>query len=397
MTLLLAFFFLSILFSFMCSVWEAVLLSVTPTFIHRLKADGNSAGRTLERFKEDIDRPLSAILTLNTIAHTTGAIGVGVQASKIFGGYRLGGSSLSLSIETIVAVLMTLAILVFSEIIPKTIGANNWKALAPFTARSIKVLLIVLGPFVFMSQLITRALKKNKEESVLSRLDFQVMVQSVEKSGELRDSEFQIINNLLGFEKLVSEDIMTPRNVVMMADEKLTLREFYDTFKNRMTFSRIPLYSESRDHITGILLKDLLLQKLIEGEGERPLSDIRRDVGMVSDVATLPVLFNQMVQKNQHMNIVIDEFGVLRGIVTMEDLIETLFGQEIIDEMDSVSDLQEFARKKWKERAKKLGIMEMREDDSDTHSPKSEQREKDKKKAKEKAAADADAEDADEN
>ena len=248
-----------------------------------------------------------------------------------------------------------------------------------------------------MSQLITRALKKNKEESVLSRLDFQVMVQSVEKSGELRDSEFQIINNLLGFEKLVSEDIMTPRNVVMMADEKLTLREFYDTFKNRMTFSRIPLYSESRDHITGILLKDLLLQKLIEGEGERPLSDIRRDVGMVSDVATLPVLFNQMVQKNQHMNIVIDEFGVLRGIVTMEDLIETLFGQEIIDEMDSVSDLQEFARKKWKERAKKLGIMEMREDDSDTHSPKSEQREKDKKKAKEKAAADADAEDADEN
>ena len=397
MTLLLAFFFLSILFSFMCSVWEAVLLSVTPTFIHRLKADGNSAGRTLERFKEDIDRPLSAILTLNTIAHTTGAIGVGVQASKIFGGYRLGGSSLSLSIETIVAVLMTLAILVFSEIIPKTIGANNWKALAPFTARSIKVLLIVLGPFVFMSQLITRALKKNKEESVLSRLDFQVMVQSVEKSGELRDSEFQIINNLLGFEKLVSEDIMTPRNVVMMADEKLTLREFYDTFKNRMTFSRIPLYSESRDHITGILLKDLLLQKLIEGEGERPLSDIRRDVGMVSDVATLPVLFNQMVQKNQHMNIVIDEFGVLRGIVTMEDLIETLFGQEIIDEMDSVSDLQEFARKKWKERAKKLGIMEMREDDSDTHSPKSEQREKDKKKAKEKAAADADAEDADED
>ena len=397
MTLLLAFFFLSILFSFMCSVWEAVLLSVPPTFIHRLKADGNSAGRTLEKFKQDIDRPLSAILTLNTIAHTAGAIGVGVQASKIFGGYRLGGSSLSLSIESVVAVLMTLAILVFSEIIPKTIGANNWKALAPFTARSIKVLLIVLGPFVFMSQLITRALKKNKEESVLSRLDFQVMVQSVEKSGELRDSEFQIINNLLGFEKLVSEDIMTPRNVVMMADEKLTLREFYDTFKNRMTFSRIPLYSESRDHITGILLKDLLLQKLIEGEGERPLSDIRRDVGMVSDVATLPVLFNQMVQKNQHMNIVIDEFGVLRGIVTMEDLIETLFGQEIIDEMDSVSDLQEFARKKWKERAKKLGIMEMREDDSDTHSPKSEQREKDKKKAKEKAVADADAEDADEN
>lgn len=359
MTLLFLFFTLSIVFSFLCSIWEAVLLSVTPSYTHRLEQEGKSTGKLLAEFKQDIDRPLSAILTLNTIAHTVGAIGVGAQAAKVFGSTKIGVGSFALSAESVVAALMTLAILVLSEIIPKTIGANNWKALAPFTARSLKFLMMVLSPFVWMSQLITKALKKNKEESVLSRLDFKAMVQSVEHSGELHQSEFTIINNLLGFEQLTAEDIMTPRNVVTMADENKTISAFYEKYKQKMTFSRIPLYSdEGRNHISGILLKDQLLQKMIEGKGDLPLSAIKRDVGMVADVTTLPTLFNSMVQHNQHMNIVIDEFGVLRGIVTMEDLIETLFGQEIIDEMDSVSDLQEFARKRWQERATKLGILE---------------------------------------
>lgn len=355
MSLLVTFFLLSICFSFLCSVLEAVLLSVTPSYTQRLVQEGSAVGKTLDEFKKDIDRPLSAILTLNTIAHTVGAIGVGSQASKVFGSIKI----LGISAESVVAAFMTLAILVLSEIIPKTIGANNWKRFAPFTARCLKVLIFVLSPFVWMSQHITRALKKNKEESVLSRMDFKAMVQSVEHSGELHQSEFTIINNLLGFEQLTAEDIMTPRNVVTMADENKTIAAFYEKYKHKMTFSRIPLYSdEGRNHISGILLKDQLLQKMIAGEGDRPLSDIRRDVGMVADVTTLPTLFNSMVQNNQHMNIVIDEFGVLRGIVTMEDLIETLFGQEIMDEMDSVSDLQEFARKRWQERAKKLGILE---------------------------------------
>lgn len=357
MTLLL-FFCLSILFSFACSIWEAVLLSVTPSYTQRLVQEGKPVGKLLEEFKDDIDRPLSAILTLNTIAHTVGAIGVGAQASKVFGSTQVNLGPIQFSGESVIAALMTLAILVLSEIIPKTIGANNWRGLAPFTARSLKVLITLLFPFVWMSQLITKALKKNKGESVLSRLDFKAMVHSAEQSGELKQTEFTIINNLLGFEQLTAEDIMTPRNVVMMADENQRIADFYETYKQKMTFSRIPLYSDSRDHISGLLLKDQLLQKMIAGEGDRPLKDIMREVGMVADVTKLPTLFNSMVQKNQHMNVVIDEFGVLRGIVTMEDLIETLFGQEIIDEMDSVSDLQEFARKKWQERAKKLGLLE---------------------------------------
>lgn len=358
MTLLIVFFCLSIFFSFACSIWEAVLLSVTPSYTQRLAQEGKPVGKLLEEFKDDIDRPLSAILTLNTIAHTVGAIGVGAQASKVFGSTQVNLGPIQFSGESVIAALMTLAILVLSEIIPKTIGANKWRTLAPFTARCLKVLITLLFPFVWMSQLITKALKKNKEESVLSRLDFKAMVHSAEQSGELKQTEFTIINNLLGFEQLTAEDIMTPRNVVMMADENQPIAEFYETYKQKMTFSRIPLYSDSRDHISGLLLKDQLLQKMIAGEGDRPLKDIMREVSMVADVTKLPTLFNSMVQKNQHMNVVIDEFGVLRGIVTMEDLIETLFGQEIVDEMDSVSDLQEFARKKWQERAKKLGLLE---------------------------------------
>lgn len=358
MTLLITFFCISIICSFLCSIWEAVLLSVNPSYIQRLEQEGKPIGKLLTEFKHDIDRPLSAILTLNTIAHTVGAIGVGVQASKVFKSSQLNVAGFEISAESIVAALMTLAILVLSEIIPKTIGANNWKKLAPFTARSLKLLITLLFPFVWMSQLITKALKKNKEESVLSRLDFKAMVHSAEKSGELKQTEFTIINNLLGFEQLTAEDIMTPRNVVLMEAESTTIEAFYEKYKQKMTFSRIPLFLDSRDHISGLLLKDQLLQKMIDGEGNKPLSTIKRDVGMVADVTKLPTLFNSMVQKNQHMNVVIDEFGVLRGIVTMEDLIETLFGQEIVDEMDSVSDLQEFARKKWQERAKKLGILE---------------------------------------
>jgi len=356
MTLLIAFFLLSIAFSFLCSIWEAVLLSVTPTYINRLKSENHSMAPVLERFKADIDRPLSAILTLNTIAHTVGAIGVGVQATMVFGNTQFALGPVSLTVESLVAALMTLAILIFSEIIPKTIGANNWKVLAPLTARCLKLLLWILAPFVFLSQLITRALKKNKDESVLSRLDLQAMVDSVEKSGELRGSESRIINNLLGFEKLVAEDIMTPRNVTVMADETQTTRAFYDAQKAALTFSRIPLYGKTRDQISGVLLKDELLQRLVEGQEDLPLSELSRPVEMVSDKATLPVLFRQMVQANRHMSIVVDQYGVVRGIVTMEDLIETLFGQEIVDEMDSISDLQAYARRKWRERAEKLGI-----------------------------------------
>ena len=356
MTLLIVFFLLSIIFSFLCSVWEAVLLSITPSYSKKLAREGNSTGLFFEEAKDDIDKPLSAILTLNTIAHTVGAIGVGAQAGKIWGSNFVDIFGFHLSYESIVATIMTLAILILSEIIPKTIGANNWKSLAGFTASSLRFLLFILKPFVWISQLITRTLKKNKDESVLSRSDFKAMAQSVEESGELQKSEYRIIKNLLGFEELKTEDIMTPRTVIVMADENQTIQHYYESVNKKMPYSRIPLYAETHDNVTGKLLKDDLLQQLVEGNGHKKLKEIKHDITAVQEDLTLPYLFERLVQKNNHLSIVVDEYGILQGLVTIEDLIETLFGREILDETDSVADLQAYAREQWKKRSRNFGI-----------------------------------------
>lgn len=358
MTLLILFFLVSIVFSFLCSVWEAVLLSVTPSFSKKLAREGSATGKFFEEAKRDIDKPLSAILTLNTIAHTVGAIGVGAQAGKIWGSNFVDIFGFHLSYESIVATVMTLAILILSEIIPKTLGANNWKSLAGFTASSLKILLFILTPFVWISQLITKSLKKNKDESVLSRSDFKAMAQSVEESGELQKSEYKIIKNLLGFEELKAEDIMTPRTVIVMAEENQTIQEYYDSVNKKMPYSRIPLYHETQDNITGKLLKDDLLQQLVEGHGEKKLKDIKHEISVVKEDLALPYLFEKLVQKNNHLSIVVDGYGMIQGLVTMEDLIETLFGREIMDETDSVQDLQAYAREQWQKRAKHLGVDE---------------------------------------
>jgi len=189
MTLLIFFFTLSIAFSFLCSIWEAVLLSITPSYISSKTQSGSSLGKSLQVFKEDIDRPLSAILTLNTIAHTVGAIGVGAQAGKVFGASNVSLGPINLSMEAIIAGLMTLAILILSEIIPKTIGANYWRKLTPFTVTSLKMLLFILAPFVWISQLITKNLKNDKSLSVFSRADFNAMTQAGEESGALKETE----------------------------------------------------------------------------------------------------------------------------------------------------------------------------------------------------------------
>ena len=215
MTLLIVFFIISISFSFLCSIWEAVLLSITPSYVQQKVTEGGSIGKSLQEFKKEIDRPLSAILSLNTIAHTVGAIGVGAQAGKVFGGANsLNLGLLELSYETIIAGVMTLAILVLSEIIPKTLGANYWRRLVPFTVRSLKIIMFLLGILVWLSQAITKRLKNNKGESVLSRADFAAMASLGKDSGALQARESSIIDNLLKFETVTEKDIRTPRTLM---------------------------------------------------------------------------------------------------------------------------------------------------------------------------------------
>lgn len=348
-TLLIVFLFVSIIFSFLCSIWEAVLLSITPSYTQMKIQEGGELGETLKEFKENIDRPLAAILTLNTIAHTAGAIGVGAQATKIWGA--------SLMSTAVVPVAMTLAILLLSEIIPKTIGANYWQELAGFTVKCLKVVMWILAPLVFASQIITKALKKDKEASVLSRADFGAMAELGSQQGVFDEGESNMLRNLLRFNTIFAKNVMTPRIVMVSADQSTTIRDFHDEYPN-LRFSRVPVYEQSKDHITGYILKDQLLKKLVDGNGHHTLESIRRDVLAVKECFPIPDLFTHFTRKREYLAIVVDEFGGTSGLVTMEDVIETLLGLEIVDEQDKAEDMQALARKQWEVRARNVGLLE---------------------------------------
>jgi len=343
-TLLIVFFLVSIVFSFLCSIWEAVLLSIT----------GGEIGTTLQEFKANIDRPLAAILTLNTIAHTVGAIGVGAQATAIWGA--------SILSTAVVPVVMTLAILILSEIIPKTIGANYWRELAGFTVRSLKFIILALAPLVFVSQLITKVLKKDKSASVLSRADFAAMAELGSKQGVLDAGETNIMRNLMRFDTILARDVMTPRTVVVAADESVSATAFHAAHAD-LRFSRVPVYAESLDHVTGYVLKTRILTAIVADEGTTALREMRRDIIAVAEDYPIPQLFNQFVEQREHIALVVDQFGGMSGIVTMEDVIETLLGLEIVDEYDHTVDMQALARKRWETRARDLGLLK-REDGS---------------------------------
>ncbi len=374
MVLLGLFFIMSILFSFLCSIWEAVLLSITPSFVEVTYKEGTQTGRLLKAFKEDIDRPLSAILTLNTIAHTVGAIGVGAQAGKLYGDQNMviGGLALPFSVEAFVGAAMTLAILILSEIIPKTLGANNWKRLSGFTVNSLNIVIYALFPLVWLSQFITKLLKKDKDKSVLSRADFSAMAEIGEKEGIFRSNESRIIHNLLRLNTIRTKDVMTPRTVVKAANQERKIQEFYENNK-KLQFSRIPVYAESKDHINGFVLKDELLSNMINDNGQATLREIMREILIINEQVPLPDLFNQLMEKREHIALVVDEFGGMAGIVTMEDVIETLLGIEIVDEQDNIEDMQLLARKNWEKRAKVLGLLEELQESSNRTKPDAEE------------------------
>jgi len=354
-TLLIVFFLVSIVFSFLCSIWEAVLLSITPSYAAIQQKEGGDLGKTIQQFKANIDRPLAAILTLNTIAHTAGAIGVGAQASKIWGG--------SFISTAVVPVVMTLAILLLSEIIPKTIGANYWRELAPFTVRSLKLVMKILAPLVFVSQLITKALKKDKNASVLSRADFTAMAELGTSQGVFDEGESNLLQSFLRFDSILVKDVMTPRTVVVAADETTTVRDFHKSHPD-LRFSRIPLYQGSVDNISGYVLKDQLLTSLVKqwesasqsSHVDTALSELRRDIILVQQHEPITKLFKQFTKKREHIALVVDEFGGMAGIVTMEDVLETLLGLEIVDESDNTVDMQAMARKQWEARARAMGL-----------------------------------------
>jgi CBS domain containing-hemolysin-like protein len=366
MSLLVFYAFISIFFSFLCSILEAVLLSVTPTFININKKEGKNFALVLESFKKDVDKPLIAILTLNTIAHTVGAILVGVQAkvayAELYGNTPRSILGINITEDLMVGIVssvMTILILVASEIIPKTIGATYWKQLAGFTATALNILIFPLKwtGILWLLQLTTRLIGNNGHVSVLSRESFLAMTDIAHEEGVFHESESKVIKNLLTFKNILAKDIMTPRTVLKTENENTTIADFFRKNHN-IRFSRIPLYTDKEDNITGLVLKDDVFKEMAFKNGQKKLSDIKRQIIIVTRNLPITDLFEKLIESKNHMALVVDEYGTVSGLVTQEDVIETLLGLEIMDESDNVEDLQLLARKSWEIRAKNLGLFD---------------------------------------
>jgi CBS domain containing-hemolysin-like protein len=346
MTLLLIYMALALSVSFLCSVMEAVLLSVSPSFIARQEQEGQWLGSKLRKFKDNVDQPLAAILSLNTIAHTVGAAGAGAQAAAVFGDAYIG----------IISAILTFLILVVSEIIPKTLGAAYWRQLSPFVVRALEVTIWSMWPLVKLADSLTRLLTKGKEKGKVHREEFIALAELGAKQGVFHKYESRILNNLFCFRNVRTRDIMTPRTVLFALSENMAVEETL-ALHARLPFSRIPVYGESLDQVTGFVLKNDILHAGRE-KGAALLSALRRSLVMVPGDVPLHALFERLMRENAHIALVVDSYGGTEGVVTMEDFIETLLGLEIVDEVDTVADMQAMAREQWRRRARNAGLLE---------------------------------------
>lgn len=344
--MLIAYVLLALIFSFLCSIAEAVLLSITPSYIESMKEKRPERAALLRRLKQDnVDRSLAAILTLNTIAHTVGAIGAGAEATIVFGSAWFG----------LFSAAMTLMILFLSEIIPKTIGAVHWSKLVTPTAYYVKILIVALYPIVWLSEQMTRFISHGKTVHIFSRDEFIAMTSVGVATGQIHSKESKIIRNLLRFESLKVADIMTPRTVIMALPEDMKISESLKQI-TETPFSRLPLYRKHIDAITGFVRKDDVLISTTQKRGDETLKALKRNIIAVPESVSLTSLLERFLKDRQHIAIVVNEYGGADGLVTLEDLIETLMGLEIMDETDDVEDMRSLARKQWLERAKAMNI-----------------------------------------
>lgn len=346
-TMLVVYFCLAILVSFACSIFEAVLLSVSQPFIATLKKSSPEMGQRWGTLKNQIDGPLTSILTLNTIAHTVGSIGVGKEVAGL-----ASQSGYSGWINGLAAALMTLAVLVLSEIIPKTLGAKYWRKLSPIVGILLEKLTWLMTPFVWFIRLFGGS---GHGEAEFSREELRVMADIGRKEGKLHEGEARILKNLLHMKDNEAKDVMTPRVVVFSLAEETSIADFIAQH-DESPFSRIPLFRDTPDNVTGFVLRDDLLLAAAKGLHDQSLSAYARSIHSIPESMRLTSAFERMVSNRDHIAIVIDEYGGLAGLITLEDIVETLLGLEIVDEADTREDMQQFARSRWEQRAKKMGI-----------------------------------------
>mgnify|MGYP001819333952 FL=1 len=338
MTLLFVYLAIAIGVSFLCSILEAVLLSVTPSFAEKILSDRPRAGGMLSQVKERLDESLSSILILNTFAHTMGAAGVGAQALQVFGQKW----------EILIAVLLTLAILYFSEIIPKTLGATFWRQLAIPSAFIIAWLVKLVYPLVWISTRLTRLFSRNKGQEI-TREEIIALASLGLRDGTLMSQENEYLANILKLREIRTEEVLTPRSVVHMLQQNLTVTEALDQTETRR-FSRMPIFGDGIDDIKGKVMRSDLFEAERDGQGSAPIKEFAKKIVRVSEKLPVQQLLDLFIKNRAHLFLVEDEFGQTAGIVTLEDAIETLLGREILDERDTVADMQALARGKYRQR-----------------------------------------------
>lgn len=322
--------------SFLCSILEAVLLSTPLSFISMKENQGNKTATLMKQYKNNVDKPVGAILSLNTIAHTIGSAGVGAESIKLFGEEYFG----------IISAILTLLILVLSEIIPKTIGASYWRQLAMTSTKIIRILIFITYPLVILSELITKIFSPKGNQTTMSRDEVSAMVDVGTSEGIFKESESKIIKSCIRLSSVKAEQIMTPFIVIESANENLTVKEFYDL--KSWNFSRIPVYGSDKEYISGYIMKDDVLKELSDDNFNTTLFELARPILSFREDDSAYCIWEKMLEKREHLSIIVDEYGCLRGVVSMEDIIETMTGVEIVDEDDVAIDMQAFAKEKSK-------------------------------------------------
>ncbi len=326
---------LAIVVSALCSVCEAALYSITPSQVEMLKKNGDRSADILQTMQNDIDEPITAILTLNTIANTVGAAISGAAAAKLFGD------------ENVIwfSGVFTLSILLFSEIIPKTVGVSFAPRLAPFIAYPLHWLIVVLKPVIFLFRSITRLIPSSNDSGNISAAELQTIASLSLKSGEIEEDQELVINNIIELRRKIARDVMTPKTVTFVLNENHTIEQAMKLRTSLSSHSRIPVFDGEQDNITGIVMRREILLAAAENRNTVTISQLKKPAHFVPEMAPLNRILYEFFERKQHLFVVVDEYGTVTGIISMEDIIEEIVGREIMDESDKATDMRELARK----------------------------------------------------
>ena len=353
MGLLLIFLFGAMAISFLCSLLESTLLSTPISYLSMKEEEGDRNAILFSKLKDNPDRPLTAILSLNTIANTVGAAGVGQQASILFGSDWFG----------VVSAGMTLLILIFSEIIPKTIGTYHWKNLL-WLSRIMKGLMVLLYPIVWLVEKIRKPIAGDEPDTGISREEVSAMANMGEEEGVIDNSENKVIQNIIKLDDIKAYDVMTPRVVAAIAPEYMTLKQFYKQ-EELSHNSRIPVYADSPEFITGYIMRYDVLENLAEDKFDTRLRSIKRKIAAFHEETSVSDIWESLLKTKDQIALIIDDYGCFQGIITLEDIIETILGMEIIDENDTITDMQQYAKERWLKRKNQYKQIVLPEEDSE--------------------------------